>query len=655
MLAFGYIYIMIFCMGIISALIYGSIYDNKKIIVNCAKFCVIYYYNICVFRTLVGNGAQYLGTSFADKTIRAYLKVGMLGIVVFLLLLFFLKLTKDRGQEYIQLVVGIFVALSLLYTVLIDLPRMIVTVILGILAMVISGLLILVFKDTKWSQIPKKGEDNDNSRYIEIGIPVLLFCTLFFLTGPLELFAYNMNDFVFNLNEFIPYMLFYAFALMVVSIIILGTFVPQWIFSFTKKCIFLYCICSYFQQMFLNGNMNKMEGNEQHWNIVENIGNATIWLIIIALLLLILHKAKKEDLIISYVSAFVAGIQIITFMVVLLTSTVSGSEKRHLVENSNFNLSENENLVIFILDAYDTQMLDKVLAQEPNYLEPLHDFMYFNNMTSRYAVTDSSLPYLLTGRIAEEEETYSDIYRKSTFLNDIKGYGYEINVLTADYYIEPFEQGIVNNITEDYYCTLEFEKTVSQMSKCVRYRSAPFVIKQYYYYEYYDLTNVIYDTDVYLFGTDPDFYSDLCEMGVTIDAQMSHTMHIYHLYGAHAPYYLSEEATLDFDSNPIAQWKGCLKIVYEYLEQLKAKDLYDKTSVIIMADHGLNRSQRGAMEDWNISVTDESNPIFFIKGKNQKQEQLSIRDDEVSHDDFFGTVIKLIDEKNNKYGNAVWE
>lgn len=655
MLAFGYIYIMIFCMGIISALIYGSIYDNKKIIVNCAKFCVIYYYIICVFRTLVGNGAQYLGTSFADKTIRAYLKVGMLGIVVFLLLLFFLKLTKDRGQEYIQLVVGIFVALSLLYTVLIDLPRMIVTVILGILAMVISGLLILVFKDTKWSQIPKKGEDNDNSRYIEIGIPVLLFCTLFFLTGPLELFAYNMNDFVFNLNEFIPYMLFYAFALMVVSIIILGTFVPQWIFSFTKKCIFLYCICSYFQQMFLNGNMNKMEGNEQHWNIVENIGNATIWLIIIALLLLILHKAKKEDLIISYVSAFVAGIQIITFMVVLLTSTVSGSEKRHLVENSNFNLSENENLVIFILDAYDTQMLDKVLAQEPNYLEPLHDFMYFNNMTSRYAVTDSSLPYLLTGRIAEEEETYSDIYRKSTFLNDIKGYGYEINVLTADYYIEPFEQGIVNNITEDYYCTLEFEKTVSQMSKCVRYRSAPFVIKQYYYYEYYDLTNVIYDTDVYLFGTDPDFYSDLCEMGVTIDAQMSHTMHIYHLYGAHAPYYLSEEATLDFDSNPIAQWKGCLKIVYEYLEQLKAKDLYDKTSVIIMADHGLNRSQRGAMEDWNISVTDESNPIFFIKGKNQKQEQLSIRDDEVSHDDFFGTVIKLIDEKNNKYGNAVWE
>lgn len=644
---------MILCMGIISALIYGKIYNKKRILFNCIIFCVIYYYIICIFRTLVGNGAQYLGTSFADKTIRAYIKVGMLGVVAFLLLLVFLKFTKDRGQKYIQLVIGIFVTLSLLYTVLIDLPRMIVTVILGILSMVISVLLIFVFKDTKWSQIPEKGENN--SRYIEIGLPVSLFCTLFFLTGPLELFAYNTNDFVFNLNEFIPYMLFYTFVLLAVSIIVLGTFVPQWIFSFTKKCIFLYCICSYFQQMFLNGNMNKMEGNKQHWNGVENIGNAIIWLIIVALLLLLFHKAKKEELLISYVSAFIACVQIITFAVVLLTSSGGGSGKLQLVENNNFNLSENENLVIFILDAYDTQMLDKVLAQEPNYLEPLQDFIYFNNMESRYAATDGSMPYLLTGRIAEEEDTYYDIYDKSTFLKDIKGYGYDINILTANYYVEPFEQGIVNNITDDYYCILDFEKTVSQMSKCVRYRSAPFVIKPYYYYENYDLTNVIYDTNVYLFGTDADFYADFCENGIDINTQMNHAMHIYHLYGAHAPYYLTEEATLDYDSNPIAQWKGSLKIVYKYLEQLKAKDLYDKTSVIIMADHGLNRSQRGAMEEWNIPVTDASNPIFFVKGKSQKQEQLLIRNDEVSHDDFFGTVIKLIDEKNNKYGNAVWE
>lgn len=653
MLAFGYIYIMILGMSIISALIYGRICNHKKIITSSAGFNAIYYFVICVFRTVVGNGAQYLGTSFVDKSSRAYIKVGMLGIVVFLLLFLFLRFTKEKGQVYVKLVVGIFIALSLLYTVLIDLPRMKVTVILGLVSMVMSALLILIPKDTKWSQIP--GASECNNRYIEIGIPVFLFCSLFFLTGPLELFAYNTNDFVFNLNEFIPYMLFYSFVLLVNSIIILGTLLPQWLFSFTKKSIFLYCICSYIQQMFLNGNMNKMEGNEQHWNTIEITGNVIAWLIIIALLLIVLYKSKKNDLIISYASAFIAGIQLITFLVVLLTSNVTGSGKQQLIENNNFKLSKNENLVIFILDAYDTQMLDKVLADEPQYLEPLHDFTYYSNMKSRYTATDGSLPYLLTGRIAEEEDTYYDIYDKSTFLKDVKGYGYDINILTAAYYVEPFEQGIVDNMTEDYYCVLDFEKTVSQMSKCVRYRSAPFIIKPYYHYENYDLTNIIHDTNVYLFGTDAEFYSDLCENGISIDSEMNHAMHIYHLYGAHSPYYLTEAATLDYDSNPIAQWKGCLKIVYDYLEQLKAKGLYDTTSVIIMADHGLNRSQRVAMDEWNVSVTDESNPIFFVKGKNQKQTQMLINEADVSHDHFFATVMKLIDEENERYGSAVWD
>lgn len=647
------IYIMILCMSIISALIYKKFCKQESIFTTSIAFSAIYYYVICLFRTIVGNGTSYLGTSFADKTIRAYIKVGLLGIAVFLGIFLFLSLTKEKGREYMKLAVGIFTSLSVLYIVLIDLPRMRVVVVLGIVSLVISTIPVFIPVDDRWSKAPQKNECK--KRYIEIGTPIILFCSLFLLTGPLELFAYNFNDFVFNLVEFLPYMVIYAVVLLVSSVILLSEFLPQRIFSFTKTCIFLYCICSYVQQMFLNGNMSKMEGNEQNWSMGEMGGNLAVWLIIVALLLIMLYKSKKGNVIISYVSAFVAGIQLITFLVVLLTSNVIGAGKLQLVEDNNFKLSQNENLVIFILDAYDTQMMDKVLEDDPQYLEPLKDFTYYKNMKSRYSATDASLPYLLTGRIAEEEDTHGDIYDKSTFLKDIKGYGYNINILTVNYYVEPFESGIVDNITEDYYCVLDFEKTVSQMSKCVRYRSAPFIIKPYYHYENYDLTNVIYDTNVYLFGTDADFYSDLCENGIYVDSSMNHTMQIYHLYGAHSPYYLTENATLDYTSNPMAQWKGCLKIVYDYLEQLKENGLYDTTSVIVMADHGLNRSQRMAMDERNIPVTDESNPIFFVKGNNQKQERLQTSDVAVSHDDFFGTVIKLIDEKNSDYGNAVWD
>ena len=43
--------------------------------------------------------------------------------------------------------------------------------------------------------------------------------------------------------------------------------------------------------------------------------------------------------------------------------------------------------------------------------------------------------------------------------------------------------------------------------------------------------------------------------GLTVDEEVPGMMHIYHLYGAHSPYYLTEDATLDYNTNPIAQWK----------------------------------------------------------------------------------------------------
>lgn len=651
MLAFGYIYMLILCMSIISMLIYRKTNNHVGMITGSAWFYAIYYYIISFFRTIVGSGNGYLGASFVDKSVRAYIKVGILGTLVFLCVIVFFKFTKENGQRYMELAVGIFSSLSVLYTILIDLPKMIVVTVLGGISLILAALLALAWKEKDW--LPKKGEYA--ARYREIGVTVLLFCSLFLLNGPLELFAYNMDDFVFNLGDFIPYMIIYTVMLVFFSIILLGAFAPAGVFSFTKITIFVYCICSYIQQMFLNGNMSAMEGNEQRWNVVESVGNAVIWIVMIIVLLLILYKFPKRNEIILYSSAFLAGVQLIAFFTVLLTSNVIGSGKQQLVENNNFTLSPNENIVVFILDAYDTQMLDKVLTDEPQYLQPLHDFTYYNNMKSRYMATDGSLPYLLTARIAEEEEVYEDIYDKSTFLSDIKGYGYGINILTENHYVESLKQGIVDNLTEDYYCTLNFEKTVSQLSKCVRYRSTPFVVKSCYYYENYDLTNVIHDTNVYLFGTDSRFDADLCEKGIRIDPQKDHMMHIYHLYGAHSPYYLSETGELDYDSNPIAQWKGCLKIVYDYLEQLKEAELYDNTSIIIMADHGLNRSQRLAVDEWNISVTEESNPIFFIKRKSQKGSQMQINETSVSHDQFFATIINLIDEKNEKYGSPVWE
>ena len=61
-----------------------------------------------------------------------------------------------------------------------------------------------------------------------------------------------------------------------------------------------------------------------------------------------------------------------------------------------------------------------------------------------------------------------------------------------------------------------------------------------------------------------------------------------------------------------------------------------------MADHGLNRSQREAMDERNIEVGEDSNPIFFVKRAGESHDEFVIDDREISHDDFFGIVDVMV-------------
>ena len=633
------VYLCLLSFGLIAGVAQKKKYED--LLCSATKHYVVFYYFVCLARTLVGNGGSYLSTSFIDKGMVAYVKVGVLCLFVAVGLYLAEILFKNRIQSLFNYTVGSFATLYLIYSCLVDFPRMGIVVILGVIALVVGVLLFTVDNYSKTNDNPADLGDG-KEKYLALGSSLLLFISMFLLNGPTELYVYNTADFVFQYKDFIVYMIGYALIMSICFLPVIVNYMPDSVVKVVSIIIFIYCICSYVQQMFLNGGMGRMEGNKQVWDKSLVMSNLAIWIVMAVFLAAIAWFTRNNRKVISYIALFLSGIQLLTFVTLLLTSGVFSKTSEQLVEDRKFVMASDENIAIFILDAYDVQMLDMVLDTDENYLEPLKDFTYYDRMTSRYSATDGSLPYLLTGRIAEEEKEYNDIYRKSDFLPGIKDEGYEIDILTTAGYVQPFEDGVVDNLTDDYYCILDCDKAVSQMTNCVRYRCAPYALKSRYYYENYYLTNIISDTNVYLFGTDADFYSDLMTEGLAVDEDVHGMMHIYHLYGAHSPYYLTEDAALDYNSNPIAQWKGCLRIVYDYLEELKDKGLYDSASVIIMADHGLNRSQREAMDERNIEVSADSNPIFFVKHVGESHDKLVIDDREISHDDFFEIVDEMV-------------
>lgn len=161
-----------------------------------AKNYVVFYYFVCLARTLVGNGGSFLSTSFADKGMVAYVKVLVLCLCIAVGLHLADNLFKNKLRSLINYTVGSFAIIYLIYVCLIDLPRMGIVVILGAIALFAGVVLFTVDNYSKTNDNPADLGDV-KEKYLVLGSSLLLFISIFLLNGPTELYVYNTADFVF--------------------------------------------------------------------------------------------------------------------------------------------------------------------------------------------------------------------------------------------------------------------------------------------------------------------------------------------------------------------------------------------------------------------------------------------------------------------------
>jgi hypothetical protein len=117
---------------------------------------------------------------------------------------------------------------------------------------------------------------------------------------------------------------------------------------------------------------------------------------------------------------------------------------------------------------------------------------------------------------------------------------------------------------------------------------------------------------------------------------------------------LSEDLQYDKTGRAISavsQGKGSLKIVYEYLRQLKELGKYDDATIIITADHG-NIAYYDAEND-RPSVT--CMPIMMVKEPYQSNPSLVISDAPVSQAEIMPTVLKNVGAEYDGMGRTFSE
>ncbi|MBE6662063.1 MAG: hypothetical protein E7606_02135 [Ruminococcaceae bacterium] len=480
-----------------------------------------------------------------------------------------------------------------------------------------------------------------------------------------EIYLNNSAEFLFVLSDFWPLSIGIGIAIFAVLAIVLR-FLKGKAFHVVLSLLVWLALMSYVQGVFLNFGMNSLGADELAGGVGVGlvILDLAIWLLTGAgFVLAALLVRDKQTL---GMLATVALVMVIAVQAINLGLAFVGSEEKEktqtvLTTENIFEVSEGDNVIVFLLDRFDIYYYQKLLEQEPHFFDGLDGFTFYDNNISLYSRTYPSVTYMLTGVENPfkntREKYFEDAYADSPFFRDLKDNGYKINLYTSAYYAYDDASvfgDAVDNVSryQDYVIEGRME-LVFKMVQLALYRYAPLGVKDSIQVSSADFGGFIsFDTDndyeQYVMN-DAETYRLFRESGLTTQKK-NNTFTFLHLNGCHSPYTMDENGNAipsnNYASAAIPALKGCFKLIYEYIEQLKALGLYEDATIIITGDHAR------AMDD-TVDVEGARVTALFVKESGSHGTPLADSSAPVCQENLRAEIVKSAGLKTqNDYGAA---
>ena len=467
------------------------------------------------------------------------------------------------------------------------------------------------------------------------------------LFGPLEVYLSNADDIWFSLSDLFIIILFISGSL----VLFFGLLV--WLLKGKAKMwlgaiAFLFSLALIVQGTFLNIQLGALDGKSIDWNKYTGQGiiNTVIWLVLLIVgIILFLHKEKLFSLIQRIGSGIILLIEMATIFVLLFTSG-----NIHQIKDTTSYLSTEgiysvgqDNIIIFVLDSLDEAFFQKVIEESEEYNYLFKDFTHYNNAAAAAATTKAALPALITGKAYKGEISYKE-YINQEFDSDglyslLRDKKYDSRIFTASGYVADGVSDRVLNQIETGYKVSNFPGLAMKYEQIILFKYLPNILKPFVWMYTGDLEE--YKTgsegEAYRFD-DIKYYQELEEKDIQVKAGKA--FRLIHLSGCHAPYIYDREVKRTDNSNVLEQTRGALKIVIDYIEKLKEHNVYDRATIIIMADHGETHKE--------FSQNNKAHGILLVKEAQQTADTMKSSSSPVSYWDLHEEIFTIINPKNDK-------
>lgn len=445
----------------------------------------------------------------------------------------------------------------------------------------------------------------------------LTFSLSFFVFGPLGLFFSDANRGFFEDNNIfasmlVPLMLIAAavFFVLLSAILLLAT---GKVHRALISVITWLLVCGYLQVLFFNGWTRGLIGDGNAGVVMPAYGipNLILWLvlgvIIIGLPLMSKGKLKKASKIARIAMVYLLVLVLAMQGAGLLETVLNAPEEKvgsaFLSTENMFDVSTDDNVVLFIIDRFDQEYYNEVLASDPDFFSELDGFTSYVDNISLYARTYPAIASMLTGIENDfsgtRVEYFKNAYCGSSFISDMRSAGYDINIYTSKWYAydDANDIGDIGNAVDagDMAVLNDPMGLLSSMISYSAYNYCPDIFKpligistnsfvgfasQNTEYEEYNID-------------DAKVIKRFSQEGLTEKSSKNFT--VLHLRGCHSPFNIDENGTNvgDDNSTSLKQTKGIFKFIKEYIAELKAKGVYENATIIITGDHAqaINDSQ----------------------------------------------------------------
>ncbi|MBP5221857.1 MAG: alkaline phosphatase family protein, partial [Lachnospiraceae bacterium] len=179
---------------------------------------------------------------------------------------------------------------------------------------------------------------------------------------------------------------------------------------------------------------------------------------------------------------------------------------------------------------------------------------------------------------------------------------------------------------------LRLKKFLKLQTRMVGFRYVPFELKRFCMYYTWEFNNTRLENDVPIYSQDNlDFYRDLSDKECSLVNEKM--FKLYHLEGAHEPFRYDADLNVIENGTHEKNVEAAIKLAQEFINNLKDEGAYDKSAVIITADHG--QSDEDIPED-------RIHPVFFAKGIGESADRMRISEAPVSFEDLQEAYDKLL-------------